>query len=93
MKQREYLDIEKRLWKNCFKSKEEQLKVTEFRKAVRDLCEKLINNDHVSRQSLSEGFTKEEYEIIREEAAILGLDVVTSIRYGKETVYIQKSKS
>ncbi|XP_012527508.2 inactive peptidyl-prolyl cis-trans isomerase FKBP6 [Monomorium pharaonis] len=93
VKQREYREIEKRLWKNCFKSKEEQNKITEFRKAARDLCENLIRSNDITRQSLSEGFTKEEHEIIREEAAILGLSVVTSVRYGKETVYLQKSKS
>lgn len=87
------MEIEKRLWKNCFKSKEEQLKITEFRKAVRDLCESLINSNDVLRQSLSEGFTKEEYEIVREEAAVMGLDVVISDRNGKETVYLQKNKS
>jgi len=81
------------LWKNCFKSKEEQLKITEFRKAARDLCESLINSNDVLRQSLSEGFTKEEYEIVREEAAVMGLDVVISDRNGKETVYLQKNKS
>ncbi|XP_039305328.1 inactive peptidyl-prolyl cis-trans isomerase FKBP6 isoform X2 [Solenopsis invicta] len=93
VKQRKYLDIEKRMYKNCFKSKEEQIKMTEFRKAAREMCENLINSSDVIRQSLSEGFTKEEHEIIHEEAAILGLDVVTSTRYGKETVYLQKSKS
>jgi len=60
---------------------------------VRDLCESLIHSNDISRQSLSEGFTKEEYEIVREEAAILGLDIVTCTRHGKETVYLQKSKS
>ncbi|KYQ51324.1 Peptidyl-prolyl cis-trans isomerase FKBP6 [Trachymyrmex zeteki] len=93
VKQREYLEIEKRLWKNCFRSNEEQIKVNEFRKAARDLCERLINSNDAVRQNLSEGFTKEEYEIIREEAAILGLNVVTSVRYGKETIFLQKSKS
>lgn len=93
MKQREYREIEKRLYKNCFKSKNEQITVSEFRKAARDLCQNLINNNDVLRQSLSEGFTKEEYEIVREEAAILGLNVVTSTRNGKETIYLQKSKS
>ncbi|KYM99352.1 Peptidyl-prolyl cis-trans isomerase FKBP6 [Cyphomyrmex costatus] len=91
MRQREHLEIEKRLWRNCFKSKEERMKVSEFRKAARDLCEKLINSPNTVRQNLSDGFTKEEYEIIREEAAILGLNVVTSIRYDKETIFLQKS--
>lgn len=93
MKQRQYLEMERRLWKNCFKSKEEKAKVTEFRKAARDLCESLVNSNDSLRQSLSEGFTKEEYEILREEAAILGLNVVTTSRYGKDTVYLQKNKS
>ncbi|KAL6268504.1 hypothetical protein P5V15_001636 [Pogonomyrmex californicus] len=92
-KQREYLEIEKRLWKNCFKSKEDKTKITEFRKAARDLCETIINSDDITRQSLPEGLTKEEEEIVREEAAILGLNVVISNRYGKETVYLQKNKS
>ncbi|EZA62898.1 Peptidyl-prolyl cis-trans isomerase FKBP6 [Ooceraea biroi] len=92
-KQRQYLEIEKRLWKNCFKSKEEQMKVSEFRKAVRDLCQTIINNTDIMRQPLPEGFTEEEHQIIREEAAILGLDVLTHSRYGKNTVYLQKSKA
>lgn len=93
MKQREYLEIERRLWQNCFKSKEEKAKITEFRKAARDLCETLIYSNDSLRQSLSEGFTKEEYEILREEAAIIGLNIVTVSRYGKDTVYLQKNKS
>ncbi|EGI59395.1 PREDICTED: inactive peptidyl-prolyl cis-trans isomerase FKBP6-like [Acromyrmex echinatior] len=93
VKQREYLEIEKRLWKNCFRSKDEQMKVTEFRKAARDLCERLINSNDAVRQNLSEGFTKEECDIIREEAATLGLNVVISNRYDKETIFLQKNKS
>lgn len=81
------------MYENCFKSKDKQKKVTEFRKAVHDLCETLISSEDVVRQSLSEGITKEEYEIVREEAAILGLNVVTSTRNGKETVYLQKNRS
>ncbi|XP_071568552.1 inactive peptidyl-prolyl cis-trans isomerase FKBP6 [Temnothorax nylanderi] len=92
-KQREYRKIEKRLCENCFRSKEGRTKINEFRKAARDLCENLIHGNDVLRQSVSEGFTKEEHEILREEAAKLGLDVVTSTRNGKETVYLQKSKS
>ena len=95
-KQREYLEIEKRLWKNCFKSGEEQtdkqIKVNEFRKIIRELCESVINND-VTRHSLPEGLTEEEHQIIREEAAIAGLNYVTCSRYGRETVYLQKSKT
>ncbi|XP_011695993.1 PREDICTED: inactive peptidyl-prolyl cis-trans isomerase FKBP6-like [Wasmannia auropunctata] len=93
VKQREYLEVEKRLWKNCFKSKEEQNKITEFRKAARELCNKLIESNDMTRQSLYEGFTEEEYEIIHEEAAKLGLDFLKSSRYGKKTAYIQKNKS
>jgi len=68
------------------------VKVSEFRKAVRDLCQTIIQNNDVIRQPLPEGFTEEEHEIIREEAAILGLDVLTSSKYGKDTVYLQMSK-
>jgi hypothetical protein len=68
------------------------MKVSEFRKAVRDLCETITQNNDVIRQPLPEGFTEEEYEIIHEEAAILGLDVLTSSKYGKDTVYLQMSK-
>ncbi|XP_011879049.1 PREDICTED: inactive peptidyl-prolyl cis-trans isomerase FKBP6 isoform X2 [Vollenhovia emeryi] len=91
-KQLKYREIERRLWQNCFRSNTEKKKVTEFRKAVSDLCENLIQSNDVLRQSLSEGFTREEYEIVREEAAIHGLNVVTSTRHGKETVYLQKNK-
>ena len=44
------------------------------------------------RQALPEGFTEEEIAIVREEAALLGLDVLTTTRYGKEQIYLQKSK-
>ncbi|XP_018356146.1 PREDICTED: inactive peptidyl-prolyl cis-trans isomerase FKBP6-like [Trachymyrmex septentrionalis] len=92
----EYLKIEIRLRENCFRfMDEEEMKVTEFRKAAHDLCEKLINSDAV-RQYLPEGFSKQEYEIIREEAAILGLNIVTSRyrnRYGEVIIYLQKNKS
>lgn len=81
------------MWKNSFKSKEEKTKVTEFRKAARDLCENVINSDDIGRQSLPEGLIEEEYEVVREEAAILGLDVITHLRYGKEIVYLQKNKT
>lgn len=91
VKQREYLEIEKRLWKNCFKSDENKTKVTEFRQAARDLCESVRNN--IMRQPLPEGFTEEELEIIREEAAASGLNVVKHIRYGKEIIYIQKKNA
>lgn len=91
MKQRQYLEIEKRLWKNCFKSEEDKTKISEFRQAARDLCESIQNS--ITRQPLSEGFTEEEHEIIREEAAAAGLSIVKHIRYGKEIVYIQKNNA
>lgn len=90
MKQRQYLEIEKKLWKNCFKSGEKQ-KINEFRKVMRDFCETIIN-DTATRLSLPEGLTEEELQLVREEAAILGLNIITNIRYGKEIVYLQKSK-
>lgn len=92
-KQRQYLEIEKRLWKNCFKSGETQIKVNEFRKTIRNLCGTITNDNNISRRSLPEGLIEEELQIVREEAAILGLNIVTSSRYGKETVYLQKSKA
>lgn len=91
MKQRQYLEIEKRLWKNCFKSEEDKTKTTEFRKAARELCESVQND--IMRQPLPEGFTEEEIEIIREEAAVSGLSVVRHLRYGKEVIYLQKSNA
>ncbi|XP_014475449.1 PREDICTED: inactive peptidyl-prolyl cis-trans isomerase FKBP6 [Dinoponera quadriceps] len=91
MKQRRYLEIEKRLWKNCFKSEKNKTKATEFRQAARELCESVQNN--ILRQSLPEGFTEEELEIIREEAAASGLSIVKHIRYGKEVIYIQKNNA
>lgn len=95
MKQREYLEIEKRLWKNCLKSGEEQtnkqIKINEFRKVIRELCEIVINSNDVTRQSLPEGLTEQEYQIIREEVAASGLNIVTTSRYDREYVYIQKS--
>lgn len=93
MKQRQYLEIEKKLWKNCFKKdeNEEKQKINGFRKIMRDFCETIINDNDVSRLSLPEGLTEEELKLVREEAAALGLNVITSIRYGKEIVYLQKS--
>lgn len=95
VKQREYLEIEKRLWKNCLKSGEEQtnkqIKINEFRKVIRELCEIVINSNDVTRQSLPEGLTEQEYQIIREEVAASGLNIVTTSRYDREYVYIQKS--
>lgn len=93
-KQREYQEIQKRLWANCFKAeKEKGVKVCEFRQAARELCESIINHSSVTRQVLPEGFREEEMAIIRDEAALLGLDVVTLVRFGKEQIYLQKSKS
>lgn len=93
VKQRQYLEIEKKLWKNCFKKdeNEEKQKINGFRKIMRDFCETIINDNDVSRLSLPEGLTEEELKLVREEAAALGLNVITSIRYGKEIVYLQKS--
>ncbi|EFN78601.1 FK506-binding protein 6 [Harpegnathos saltator] len=92
IQQRQYLEIEKRLWKNCFKSEEQnKTKSDEFRKAARDLCESVQNN--ITRQPLPEGFTEEEHEIIREEAAASGLSIVRHIRYGKEVMYLQKNNA
>ncbi|EFN71505.1 FK506-binding protein 6 [Camponotus floridanus] len=91
VKQRQYLEIEKKLWKNCFKPGEKQ-KINEFRNVMRDFCETIISDSTVSRLSLPEGLTEEELQLVREEAAALGLNVITNIRYGKEIVYLQKSK-
>lgn len=82
--------MEKRLWKNIFQTETE--KTTEFRKAVRDMCEEFINDNDTMRRPLSEGFTKEELEVVRSEAATIGLDVVTHLRYDKEIIYLQKRK-
>ncbi|XP_072757123.1 inactive peptidyl-prolyl cis-trans isomerase FKBP6 [Anoplolepis gracilipes] len=92
-KQRQYLEIEKRLWKNCFKSGEKQTKVNEFRKVMREFCETIINDSYVKILCIPEGLTEEELQIVREEAATLGLNVVTSTRYGKKTMYLQKRKT
>ncbi|KAM0731719.1 Inactive peptidyl-prolyl cis-trans isomerase shutdown [Formica fusca] len=92
VKQRQYLETEKRLWENCFKSGNKEIKVNEFRKVIRDICETVINGNDI-RRSLPEGLTEEELQIVREEAAVLGLNIVTSSRFGKELVYLQKSKA
>lgn len=92
MKQRQYLETEKRLWENCFKSGNKEIKVNEFRKVIRDICETVINGNDI-RRSLPEGLTEEELQIVREEAAVLGLNIVTSSRFGKELLYLQKSKA
>ncbi|XP_029159255.1 inactive peptidyl-prolyl cis-trans isomerase FKBP6 [Nylanderia fulva] len=95
VKQREYLEIEKRLWKNCFKFGEEQankqIKTNELRKIIKDLCESVSTSKDVTRQALPEGLTEEEYQIIQDEIAVSGLNIVTSSRYGKEIMYVQKS--
>ncbi|KAL0113197.1 hypothetical protein PUN28_012408 [Cardiocondyla obscurior] len=88
----EYNEISSRMWKKCFKSNAEQ-KDSDFQKNIRDLCTNLIDNKKIMRLPLPEGITKKEYDIVREEAATLGLNVVTSTRNEKETIYIQKSKA
>lgn len=90
-KAREYRQVEKRLWGNCLNSKNEDRKPSEFRKAAHDLCKNLISNSDSVRQPFPEGLTPEEANIIREEAAVLGLNVITQIRYGKEIMYLQKT--
>lgn len=56
------------------------------------MCETVINGNDI-RRSVPEGLTEEELQIVREEAAILGLNIVTYSRFGKEIVYLQKSKA
>ncbi|XP_012221039.1 inactive peptidyl-prolyl cis-trans isomerase FKBP6 [Linepithema humile] len=89
-KERQYLEIQKRLWSNCFKYQDRETKVTGFRQALRELCESIINNSGITRQVIPEGFTDKEMEIVREEAALFGLDIVTCKRYSKNQVYLQK---
>lgn len=91
MKQQQYQEIERRLWSNCLKSPERKTKVTEFQQAARELCESITGNDNIMRQVLPEGFTENEVAIVREEAALLGLNIATCERYGKKQIYIQKS--
>ncbi|XP_050446288.1 inactive peptidyl-prolyl cis-trans isomerase FKBP6 isoform X2 [Cataglyphis hispanica] len=61
-KHRQYLEIEKRLWKNCFKSGNKQIEVNEFRKVIRDICETVINGNDI-RHPVPEGLIEEELQI------------------------------
>lgn len=58
---------------------------------MRNFCETIINDNNTTRLPLPEGLTEEELELVREEAATFGLNVITNLRYGKEFVYLQKN--
>lgn len=87
-----YRDMQKRLWSNCLKTDKKEVEVNDFQKAAREMCESFAKDDQVSRQPLPEGLTIEEEKYIREQAAALGLSVISHQRYGKEIVYLYKNK-
>ncbi|KAF7383084.1 hypothetical protein HZH68_014933 [Vespula germanica] len=87
-----YNEIEKRLWSNCFNFSKKEKKETEFQKAAREMCESFAKDNYLSRQPFPEGLTREEENYIREQAAALGLNVVSQTKYGKKMLYLTKTK-
>ncbi|CAL7934498.1 unnamed protein product [Xylocopa violacea] len=90
-KQRQYLDVEKKLWRNSIKFGDKREKSTsDFEKVVRNICETFSKDDQVLRLPLPDSLTPEEDKCIRAQAAAFGLTVTTQQRYGCETTYINK---
>ncbi|XP_033338043.2 inactive peptidyl-prolyl cis-trans isomerase shutdown [Megalopta genalis] len=90
-KQRKYLEMEKKLWSNCLKTKQEGKKETLFQTAAREMCETFAKDSQLLRQPLPESLTPEEDKCIREQAAAFGLLITTHERYGREVTYLNKS--
>ncbi|XP_016917008.1 inactive peptidyl-prolyl cis-trans isomerase FKBP6 isoform X2 [Apis cerana] len=90
-KQRKYMEIEKRLWKNCLKIEEKEKKeFSSFEKAAHEMCKAFSEDNQILRQPLPECLTPEEDKYIREQAASFGLTVTTHQRYGREITYLNK---
>ncbi|XP_076296106.1 inactive peptidyl-prolyl cis-trans isomerase shutdown [Lasioglossum baleicum] len=88
--QRKYMEVEKKLWSNCLKTKQKVMTETEFAKIAREMCETFAQDSQVLRLPLPESLTQEEDSCIREQAAALGLMVTTHQRYGREITYLNK---
>lgn len=56
------------------------------------MCESFAKDNYLSRQPFPEGLTREEENYIREQAAALGLNVVSQTKYGKKMLYLTKTK-
>ncbi|XP_033358600.1 inactive peptidyl-prolyl cis-trans isomerase FKBP6 isoform X1 [Bombus vosnesenskii] len=91
-KQRKYLDMEKKLWENCLKVKENKKKEpSAFEKVAYEICKSFSEDNQALRQPLPECLTPEEDKCIREQAAVFGLIVTTHQRYGREITYLSKA--
>ncbi|XP_076629266.1 inactive peptidyl-prolyl cis-trans isomerase shutdown isoform X1 [Colletes latitarsis] len=89
-KQRKYLDMEKKLWRNCLKTEHKGTEGTAFQKLVHQMCKSFSEDSQALRQPLPEALTVEEDACIREQAAAFGLSVTTHQRYGREITYLNK---
>lgn len=91
-KQRKYLDMEKKLWENCLKVKENKKKEpSAFEKVAYEICKSFSEDNQALRQPLPECLTPEEDKCVREQAAVFGLIVTTHQRYGREITYLSKA--
>ncbi|XP_043267445.1 inactive peptidyl-prolyl cis-trans isomerase FKBP6 [Venturia canescens] len=89
--QRRYLQSEKKLWHNCLKLRSGEQEVNEYAQVAKEFCENFVKNDAILRQPLPEGLTPREDKCMRQQAALLGLNVVEHVRYGKEITYLAKT--
>ncbi|XP_024936423.1 inactive peptidyl-prolyl cis-trans isomerase FKBP6 isoform X2 [Cephus cinctus] len=89
-KQSKYLEIEKKLWSKCVDGSRHERVSQDFTNGAKQLCEAFAHDTNLMRQPLPESLTKPEEKCVREQAALLGLNVTSHIRYGKEIVYLSK---
>lgn len=88
-KQKKYADLEKQLWKNSLKMREDK-DLSDFDKNMYEICKNFSEDEHLLRQPLPDGLTLKEIECIRGHAASFRLSVTQHYRYDKEIMYICK---
>nr|XP_012134979.1 PREDICTED: inactive peptidyl-prolyl cis-trans isomerase FKBP6 isoform X2 [Megachile rotundata] len=84
-KRSKYDEMEKQLWRRCFKIENEQKEKSGFEKAAYDMCETFANDSQILRQPLPESLTPDEDKLIRQQAAAFGLTVTTHQRYDESS--------
>ncbi|XP_057336203.1 inactive peptidyl-prolyl cis-trans isomerase FKBP6-like [Microplitis mediator] len=91
--QRKNLKTEKDMWSNCLGMEKltSEIKNIEYKKIANEFCNNFINNNDVIRQPLPDGIDLLLKDSIRKAALLLDIKVTSVNKYGKESLYLEKS--
>ncbi|XP_034945848.1 LOW QUALITY PROTEIN: inactive peptidyl-prolyl cis-trans isomerase FKBP6 [Chelonus insularis] len=86
------LAVEKAMWSNCLKLQNLEVNNTDnqYHEAAIEFCNNFKSNEHVLRQQLPEGISKDFKEAIRRQALAMGIKVTSHTKYNKENLYLEK---